>query len=341
MKTQLLTRPRVFEPMDVPAPTESMLRDGEVLVDVIAGGICGSDLPYFGGHPSPLFDDHHPGAAAVPGFPLHEITATVVASRDHEFSVGDHVVGWATNTNALSERIITRGDSIRTLDADLPLGSALVVQPLACVLGILERLPAQPGRVAVIGLGPFGLLFAHALKDRGASWITGVDPIDRSLIAKQYDIDEFVCSTSDRWAAQLPESHRFDLVIEAVGHQPTTLNDAALSLAQDGQIFCFGVPDEPQQTFALRTLFRRNGTLLAGTVLERSATLRAAQDHLRKHPELEQLVSHHFTVDEATAAFELAASPSPDRLKIVIHVRNAEAAQGPTQRIVGGRNRAS
>lgn len=320
MKAQQLIAPRRFVPVDVPAPTADDLADAEVLVDVIAGGVCGSDLPFFAGHPSPLFDDTNASAAGVAGFPLHEIIGDVVASLDDEIRVGDRVVGWATGTNALSERIITRGDSLGVLDPATGLDHALVLQPLACVLGTLDRLPEVPDRVAVIGLGPFGLMFAHTLKQRGARTVVGVDPIDRTAVASTFGVDEAVCSTADRWVAGLPADERFDLVLEVVGHQPATVNDAVQALAVGGRLFCFGVPEDSHQTFVLRELFRRNGTLQAGIVTERRAAIRVAQTYLAEHPELAQIVTHHFDLEDAEAAFALVASTSPDRLKVAIHM---------------------
>ena len=47
MRAGLLTAPATWTPVEVPAPDPAALPDGEVLVRVLAGGICGSDLPAF------------------------------------------------------------------------------------------------------------------------------------------------------------------------------------------------------------------------------------------------------------------------------------------------------
>lgn len=44
-----LVAPQRRKPIDVPVPREAALAPGEVPVAVAAGGICGSDLPFFRG----------------------------------------------------------------------------------------------------------------------------------------------------------------------------------------------------------------------------------------------------------------------------------------------------
>src|SRR6201999_1992060 len=101
---------------------------------------------------------------------------------------------------------------------------AVALQPLACVLYALEQLPDLKGlHVAVIGQGSIGLLFSYAAKTFGARQVTGVDPVDRDGIGKEFGVDTVVRATSDRWVSPLDASDRPDVVIEAIGHQVATL----------------------------------------------------------------------------------------------------------------------
>src|SRR5205085_2342935 len=72
MQAQRLVAPERFELVDVPAPEPEALAEGQVLVRVLAGGVCGSDLPFFRGGISP---DVGPDARefGTPGFPMHEV----------------------------------------------------------------------------------------------------------------------------------------------------------------------------------------------------------------------------------------------------------------------------
>jgi threonine dehydrogenase-like Zn-dependent dehydrogenase len=78
MKAMELVAPGCFELVVVPAPGADTVGPGEALVRVLAGGVCGSDLPYFKGHLPLWFGDRTAGVTSIPGFPLHEIVGEVL-----------------------------------------------------------------------------------------------------------------------------------------------------------------------------------------------------------------------------------------------------------------------
>jgi len=141
---------------EIDAPDPGDLEPGQVHLRFLSGGICGSDLPRCRN----AVLDESPGAY---GRSLHEVLGEVVASRS-DLEIGQRVVGWATKQRGLREVMTCSADSLAPVPDDLPSGPAVALQPLACVLGALTRLPDLHGaRAAVIGLGPIGLWFAHAL----------------------------------------------------------------------------------------------------------------------------------------------------------------------------------
>ncbi|MGH3486664.1 MAG: zinc-binding dehydrogenase, partial [Actinopolymorphaceae bacterium] len=247
--------------VDCDPPSPADLRPGELLLRFVVGGICGSDVPKFTGAAPP--DGHdRPG----PGFPLHEIVAEVVASASARFRPGDRVVGVARGVRGLQEYSVTADflvcavpDQVRDLDA-------IAAQPLATVLSAIDRIPDVAGRtVAVLGLGPIGLLFAHVLNARGARSVVGVDPIDRSEVAGDYGLaGTYACGASD-WVAGLAKSDLVDLCVEAVGHQTATVADAIRAAAPGGHVLAFGIVDTEDYVVPFRTLFRKNLSLTAGT----------------------------------------------------------------------------
>ena len=319
MWAQRLVAPHRMEPVEVPAPREAALAPGEVLVAVRAGGICGSDLPFFRGGISPDV-----GADArefgTPGFPMHEVAGAVVASRHPDIGVGEDVVGWAPRFDGLAELVVCDGDGLHAHDRRLPARTAVMIQPLACVLYAMEQVRPVAGRtVAVIGQGPIGLLFGHVAKAAGAAHVVGVDRVDRSGTAATFGIDEPVRASSDLWAASLPATERPDLVVEAVGHQTATLTHAVEAVAFGGEVFYFGVPDELVYPLPMRLLLRKNLTLRSGVTVERRRVLALAEQYLREHPELaECYVSHVFPVSDAQSAFEHAVRPAPGQVKVVV-----------------------
>jgi L-iditol 2-dehydrogenase len=316
MRAGFLTAPSTITMIDAPTPDPDRLADGDVLLRVLAGGICGSDLPAFRGtgpvtgHPAP-----------VPGGSLHEVVGEVLAARHPRVRVGSRVVGWAAWFDGLAEQVVTRGDDVLEYDPALPPTTAVLLQPLACVLDALAFTPDVRGaRVAVLGLGPIGLLFTHALKARGAGHVIGVDLVDRTAEAARFGVDEPVRASAAGWVTGLG-ADRPAVVVEAVGHQVGTLTAAIQAIGLGGHVHAFGIPDDPVYPFPMAEFLRRAGTLSAAAVLRRSDALALANAYLAEHPDLaENYVTDVFELERSQQAFELAARPAPGRAKVVIDV---------------------
>ncbi|MUL80450.1 MULTISPECIES: zinc-binding dehydrogenase [unclassified Mycolicibacterium] len=315
-----LVAPYTFERHEVSEPSPESLADGQVLLEFLAAGICGSDLPGFRGTQGKLPGDTGHCAAEMNGFPIHEIVGEVLASRHRNHRPGERVVGWASGFDGLMGRVVADGAGLVSYDPALSPHLAVGLQPLACVLYAVEQLPGLSGRhVAVIGQGSIGLLFSYVAKALGADRVTGVDPVDRAAIASRFGVDDAVRATSDRWVRHLGATGRPDIVIEAVGHQVATLNHALEAAAFRGTVFYFGVPDDDSYPISMRTMLRNNLTLKSGVTLDRQRVLRQADEFAREHPDLlPGYVTHTFGFGEVQQAFETACRPVPERVKIAI-----------------------
>lgn len=305
-----LTAPGRLDRVDVPEPTG--LADGYVLLRTVAGGVCGSDLPVFAGLPG----DTHPGPV---GFPLHEVVGDVVASRHPRLRVGARVVGWALEFNGIAEYVVTHGDQVHEFTATDDPVTAVVIQPLACVLYPLRRVDVVGRHVAVLGLGPIGLLFARAVADAGARRVTGVDVVDRRDMADRFHIDDVVTGSTAAWSASLADADRPDVVIEAVGHQTDTLQHAIDACAVEGHILYFGIPDVRVYPIDMLGMLRKNLTLTAGGTLDRPAVL--AEADVRLSADLatyRSLVTHVLPFDRVQEAFERGRVPKTGQAKIVL-----------------------
>ncbi|GFG49750.1 alcohol dehydrogenase [Mycolicibacterium agri] len=317
-----LVAPYTFARVDIPDKTPESLSERQVLLQFLAAGVCGSDLPGFRGAQGRLPGDVGASAAEMDGFPIHEIVGNVVASRHPEHAVGDRVVGWASGFDGMMEYVVADGDGLAPYDQALSPRHAVALQPLACVLYAIEQLPDLGGRhVAVIGQGSIGLLFSFVAKAFGARHVTGVDPVDREAVAKDFGVDTVVRASSDRWVRHVDRRDKADVVIEAVGHQVATLGHAIEAAAFGGTVFYFGVADDEAYPIDMRTMLRNNLTLKSGVTADRRRMLNAADEFARKHAELlPAYVTHTFGVDDITAAFELACRPTPERIKIAIEL---------------------
>lgn len=314
-----LVAPGMFEHVDVPTPSADALTSGQVLMRTLAGGICGSDIPKLNGQACAVADQFGRLRPGAPGFPMHEAVGEVVASRHHAVRPGSRVVGWATHSDGLAEMIVTNGDHVYPYDESLSATDAVLVQPLACVLEALDRIAVAGKKVGVIGLGPIGLLFAHAAKTAGATHIIGVDPVNRGAVAQILGVDDLITSPSRTWARGLADCHRPEIVIEAVGHQVTTLDDAINAVEIGGSVVYFGIPDDEYYPLNMERMLRKNLALFAGVTRDRHRALARAHAYLLRHPELnDAIVSHRFDRGSVQTAYDVASKTGADRLKIVI-----------------------
>lgn len=318
MWVQTLTGPARFEAAEAPSPRAEDLTPGQVLLRTVAGGLCGSDRPYYLGAPHRWARRPEP---PYTGFPLHEVVGEVLASADPELPVGSLAVGWATGFDALAELVVTDADSLWAFDPTAfdPV-DAVLLQPLACVLHAVERLGEVSGAdCAVIGQGSIGLLFASVLAARGAARISTVDRVDRSAVARKVGVDDVAWTTSECWAAEPRNRDAHEVVVEAVGHQTATLQHALDVVAPRGRVFYFGVPDERTYPLDMEAMVRKHLTLLAGGTLDRRRMLREAGEHLAARPWLvDTLISHRLPMAQAQAAYDLAFRSTDDRLKVVV-----------------------
>jgi threonine dehydrogenase-like Zn-dependent dehydrogenase len=141
---------------------------GEVLVEVAAAGICGSDLEVLGGRRPAAYVDYPvvPGhewagrvLAAGPGVDGVAPGDPVVAEGLRSCGVCDRCAEGRTNIcsaayaetgftlpGALAERLVVPAGLLHRLPADRPLEPAALLEPAACVAsGLLEAGVPRPG----------------------------------------------------------------------------------------------------------------------------------------------------------------------------------------------------
>jgi threonine dehydrogenase-like Zn-dependent dehydrogenase len=242
---------------DVPDPAPG---PGEVIVEVEACGVCGTDVQIIGippGHPStpPVVLGHEfvghvvangPGSeAVVPG------TRVVVdpdpkcgdcdpcrtgrpANCERIVALGVHRAG------ALARYVAAPQSSVYEIAETVPAEQAALVEPLACVLNGTNRAALRPGEdVVVFGAGAIGCLFVAVFRAAGAGRIFVVEPsVSRAKVACAVGAD--VAVTPEDWVARrrglLPAGA--GVVVDAVGSVlPESIEAAALG----GRVVLFGM----------------------------------------------------------------------------------------------------
>jgi L-iditol 2-dehydrogenase len=306
MRALQAVRPRSFESVRIPIP-KLPEEKGYILVQTAWGLTCGSDLAFFKG------DKRFRNFPLTPGAPMHECSGVVVESASGRFHAGARVLAIPDGDMGLAEYYLAQDSKSMVLDSGIEdLSAACMIQPLSTVLSSIDRLGDLRGRsIAVLGLGPIGLMFCWLAKTRGAGSITGIDPsADRCRFAAKMGATRTVCSRGIELihrARTFPgEWHPPDICIEAVGHQTETINDCLELVRKYGTVVAFGVPDRPVYALEYEIFFRKNVQLIATVTPDWVEYLSKAQSlFLENQGLLSSLVTHRFPIREAETAFSL------------------------------------
>jgi threonine dehydrogenase-like Zn-dependent dehydrogenase len=247
----------VVELEDVPEPAVEAADD--VVIEVEACGICGSDLQIL---------NVPPGHPATPGTVMgHEFVGRVraVGTGAGDLAVGQRVVvdpdpkcGMCRpcragrpascenvsalgifSDGALAPLVRAPASAVFPLSDAPPTAIAALIEPLACVVNGVNKADPRPGESAVIiGAGAIGCLFLAMFKAAGASPVIVVEPQHaRGSVAMQVGADAVVHpdAVADR-VGELRGSGA-DIVVDAVG---TQFGNAVEHAALGGRIVLFG-----------------------------------------------------------------------------------------------------
>jgi L-iditol 2-dehydrogenase len=250
-----------IETVDVPA-----IGRGDVLVRVRAALTCGTDVKVFR-------RGYHARMIVPPALFGHELGGDIVAmGKDvRGFKMGQRVVAANSapcgtcyycqhnsenlcedllfNNGAYAEYIRIPERIVRRNMYEVPdhvsYQDAALVEPLACVLRGLEESGVRPGdTVAVIGLGPIGMMFVRLAKAVCNARVIAIGRRPQQLLrASRMGADETVlnCEGADVVGPvhEMTEGRGADVVIEAVG-LPEVWQLAIKLLRRGGVVNFFG-----------------------------------------------------------------------------------------------------
>lgn len=261
MKAQMFYAPGDvrFEETDIPRITEN-----EILVRVKAALTCGTDLKtYRRGHPTII--QHVPSTFG------HEFAGEVVEAGKNvtRFKLGDRVVGANSApcfqcenckkkryslcenlqylNGAYSEYVAVPEHILNynfyEIPKGLPYEQAALLEPLACAVHGVDRIPANIGdKAAVIGAGPIGLMFMNLLALKGCH-VIAVDLSDYRLEeSKKFGVWKTVNASSPshiQEVRELCDGKGADLVVEATGF-PNVWENAINMVRLGGTVLAFG-----------------------------------------------------------------------------------------------------
>jgi L-iditol 2-dehydrogenase len=313
---------------------------GEMLVKVMASGICGSDvMEWYRIKKAPLVLGHEIAGEVVktggkPGryragqrvFVSHHIpcnTCRYCLTGNHTACETLHTTNFFPGGFAEYLRVpelnVDRG--VFVLPDDMSFDQGTFIEPLACVVRGQRVARLQPGQsVVVMGSGMSGLLHIALAKALGAGRIIATDITRYRLeAAKRFGADAVITATEDVPARvkELNDGRPADLAIVCAGAL-SVFEQAIRSVDRGGTILCFA-PTEPGVNLSVPINdFWRNGITLLPSYGGSPADIMIAMDLIRaRRVPVEEMITHRLPLDEAARGFMLVAGAS-ESIKVIL-----------------------
>ena len=338
MRALVVDRPGMSAVRQVPEPVPG---PGEVLVEVAAAGICGSDLEVLDGRRPAAYVDYPvvpghewagrvlaagPGVKDVgPGDPVvaEGLRACGVCDRCAEGRTNICTAAYAetgfTHPGALAERLLVPAGLLHRLPANRPVEPAALLEPAACVAsGLLEAgMPLPGSRVAVVGDGPLGLLALLLLRTTAPAELVlvGARPA-RSAFGPGCGATQVVAAT-DR-AALAGLAGRFDMAVEA-SNDPAGSATAVSLLRRGGSAVLLGISGAQQPVIDPDTVTLNQFRLQGGFAASRNAWRWVVRLYSEGILDPAPLVTHHFPLEEVEGAFAALTASDGGAVKILVH----------------------
>ncbi|MCJ7489374.1 MAG: zinc-dependent dehydrogenase [Thermoplasmata archaeon] len=313
---------------------------GEILVRVVASGICGSDvMEWYRIKRAPL----------VLG---HEIAGDIEAVGDgvEEYKVGDRVFvshhvpcmecrycmsGHHSTCDTLritnyfpggfAEHIrvpaINLKHGVFILPEELTYDDGVFIEPLACVVRGFKLMDFSPGKtVLVLGSGIAGLMNIKLAKAMGAGRVIATDVSPYRLdAAKRFGADAVIEASEDVPAlvTEANEGRKTDFVIVSTGAEQAMLQ-AFDCVDRGGTVLMFAPPTPGTEVcIPIGDLWKDEVTITttyAGSPEDISETIELLRSGKVK---VRDMITHRFGLADAGKGFELVAK-AQDSIKVVI-----------------------
>lgn len=337
MKEAVITGPKQYEIREVPVPKPG---DGEVLIQMKAAGVCGSDVHQFlGENPNAVF----------PRVPGHENAGVIVAvGKDvKNIKVGDHVVvdlvvacgecpQCKKGRRNVCRTVKARGSAIDggwreyfavpehevyLLPQDMPFKDAALIEPFAIGGHCTTRAGIQGGEsVLVLGSGTIGAVILQTLKLKGCRVICA-DINDASLArAKEYGADAIVNTKTENLkdaVQKFTDGAGVDVIFDSACYPGSLTAVLEMGIPANGATivpmgFCTAQEGITQAMINTRELS------IIGTRMSCNQFQPTIERFAKHEYQLDGMVSHYIPFSQVGQVFENIIHPPKDMKKMVI-----------------------
>ena len=322
---------------EVPTP---QIGPGELLVKVVASGVCGSDvMEWYRIKKAPRVLGHEIAGEIVEvgkGVDQYKMGDRVFVSHHVPCNTCQYCLnGFHTLCDTLRRTnfdpggfveylrvpMINVDQGVFVLPDEISLEDGVFIEPLACVLRGQRIAKLRPGQsVFVIGSGISGVLHIALARASGARWIIASD-IDeyRLKAAKKFGADETILAkdVNPLEIREINQGRLADLVIVCAGAISAYIQ-ALQSVDRGGTVLCFA-PLEPGLNFVFPFFdFWNDGISLLSTYGGSPFDITTAIDLIRaQRLPLREMITHRLPLKETGLGFQLVAE-AKDSIKVII-----------------------
>ena len=314
-------------------------RPGEILLDVAAVGLCGSDLHYYkdGGIGAalirePFVPGHEFGGYLCEDLPEAGLARGALVAVDPNKACGHcdwcrerhpnlcpnvEFIGAPPFDGAMTERIWVPKSQIVALPPRIGPLEAAMLEPVGVAIHAVNLAkPALLERVTLLGAGPIALLLLQVLKAAGAGEIFVIEPLDhRRAVAARLGAADVGASVAD--AGAWTRGQGCPLVIEATNN-PLGFRDAVQCARIGGRVILVGIPDG--DTYALPATEARRRALKIKFVRRMGEVYPLAVDLVASgRIDVATLVTHRVDLETTPSVFQALAENEPGYVKAMIY----------------------
>jgi len=305
------------------------LKKNQVLIEVKACGVCGSDLHIYQWEPFIQW-------IKLPRVLGHEVAGTVckVGAEVKEFELGDRIVAdtWGGCGDCyycrlgkfnlcmyqtrlgqhvdggMAKYVIVPKNSLYKIPEQIGFQEASAIEPLGVILRTFERCDLKPGDdIAIIGPGPIGLFGVMLAKASGAAKIIvcGLnEDRDRLKLAEKFGaIPVNVAEESPKEKVfDLTEGKGADIVMDVSGGKGS-LTEAVKIAKPGGQIGLVGIG--PESVFAPNIVVDKELSIHGSFRRQPSTWFRAIKLVANKVIDTREIITHALPLTKAEEAFQI------------------------------------
>jgi L-iditol 2-dehydrogenase len=344
MKAMLLSEYKQLQLTDLPRPTPA---PDEVLIQVAACGICGSDVHGY---------DGSSGRRIPPLVMGHEAAGTiaVIGSAVRNFAIGDRVTfdstvycgscpfctagdvnlcnnrqvlgvscGDYSRAGAFAEYVTVPERILYRLPSTLSFAEAAMLEAVAVALHAVRLSAVEPGTsTLVIGAGMIGLLLLQAARAAGCSpiYVADIDST-RLALATNLGADATFLASGPQLLTHILEAtadRGVDLVLEAVGRNETIAT--AIDCARKGGTVTLVGNITPEVTLPLQKVVSRQ-IRLQGSCASAGEYPEAINLIATGKIKVDSLITAVSPLADGPAWFDRLHSREPNLMKIILDPR--------------------